>query len=409
MKNRRILSLRDTWNLFKSGSVVRPPQYSIYEVGMPNAVNFVELFSNTDFSGLSQYSYPQILNKYPFFEEVNNQWKQKAHLTDLVDSLWATHSESFCCFFDYDEDASASDITNKEKDAVKKFYSTLFSILDDTWDKYDMMLKIYEDNKSKLLDKVKTLVIGDNSKTIEGETTGSRSGTNSGTTTNTSTTTYNTKDEDDGTEERTGTNTHTTTHNTADNITINDDTSGSDVSEVEYDSQVENRYSKDTRVETDNKVKNTPQLDILPSDNYNSEVGNSLTTTEDGGTSTDTRTGTDTTTTTYGKEIDRTEAHTKTGTETLQDAINETLTIDKEHKKTGTEAVSASGSSSTTDSESTSGTTSTTESGDMSTTTQEDRDTLMARIDEIDKKYKLLVQDWAKEFRSLFWEVVDYE
>lgn len=365
MKNRLLLTFRDTWDLFKGGTLVRPSQYSLYEAGYPNCVDFTELFTNTTFSGLSQYSYPIILGGYPFFEKVNNAWKQKAHLSDLVNTLWATHSESFCCFCDYEEDATSSEILDIEKDRVKKFYGTLFSILDDTWDKYDMMLSIYDEKKAHLLDAIKTIVAGDSSRTIEGESSGSRSGTSSGETSNTSTTTY----------------------NTSDDITINDDTSGQDVSAIEYDSEVANSRTNSIENVVNTKAQDTPQVGLGVDSGYDSERGYSTNDTDESSSSTDTRTGTDTTTNSYGKEIDRTEVHTKTGTE----------------------GVVAGGTSSTEDSETTSGSTSTTETGDTSSTTEEDRDTLMARIDEIDNKYKMLLKAWCNEFKALFWEVLDNE
>lgn len=358
------MTLRDTWNDFRLSVAISP--YSIYEIGLVNTINFADLFTNTTFSGLSQYTYPQILAKYPYFEEKNNKWVQVKHMQEIVDSLWATYSESYCCLYDYNCNATDEEKATLEKDAVKKFYSILFSILDDTWDKYTLLLDTYESNRSKLLDAVQTRSFGDNSRTAEGESSGTRSGTTSGTTSSTATTTY----------------------NTTDNTTTNEEASGSDVSEVKYNSSVANTRSSESEVTSYNAMKDTPQVDIdVRGLEYNSQNAYSNNTTEESGSSTDTRSGTDTTTTTYGKEIDKTDVHTKTGTE----------------------AVSQSGTTSSTDGETTSGTNNSSESSDYENTTLDDRDTLMARIDEIDNKYKALIRKWANEFRALFWEVVENE
>lgn len=408
MKNRALLTLRDTWKAFKTG--VSISAYSIYEVGLPNNINLAQLFTNTNFSGLSQYTYPQILAKYPYFEEKNGNWVQVKHMSDIVDSLFATYSESYCCFYDYENNATDAEKEAIKDDRVKKFYSTLFSILDDTWDKYDNILSIYEAKKSHLLDAVKTTSFGDNSRTIEGESTGTRSNTSSGTTSGTNTTTYNTSDVDTKTDEHTGSDTHTTTHNTSTAYTSNEETTGTDTNEVAYNSQVANTRNVDTQVDAVNKVKDTPQTSIAPdSDGYNSQVGSNSTTTDEDSTSTDTRSGEDTTTTTYGKVFDKTDSTINTGTDTLQDTYNSTIDSYDTHKKTGTEQVASSGTTSGTDSESTSGTNNTTESGDFTNTTSDERDTLMARINEIDNLYKMVVREWAKEFKALFWEVVEYE
>lgn len=292
----------------------------------------------------------------PWVNVENNQYTLKDNAKEIIRAVLARYWDR-CCVSTYSDD--------ELDEEVEKFYNNFINILEMHWDYYDTLLSYYSTEKTNLLRQVQSSTSISSTGSGSDSTTASGSRTTSGTTGGTDTLTLNTKEETDGTLKKTGT----------------------DTSAVVYNSQVDTDRTTDTDTNTENYLQDTPQSDITLTDSYTSSTTHTINSVDDVVDETIAKSGDDTTTLTH----------------------NTTDTTDSEIKRTGTETTQHSGTTSGTETDSS--TTSTTHSSTLSDThtTNDDRDTLMARLNEIQNEYKKILLEVSNKFSELFWSVMNYE
>ena len=347
MKTKKIYQFKDVYQYF--GSTGTPLLMYSHLIDVCDAVyKLTQLGIKNDF--LSQCSWAKL---------EGTTWYVKKHALDLLKVLVPKYFQMACTTIDEDAD-------NLEIERMKKeFFNNFLNVIEMHWDYYDTLLSYYDEEKANLLRQVQsTTSISSVRNTTDGGTSSTNTSSN-GTTGGTDTLTLNTKEEID--------NTHNNT--------------GKDTKETTYASGVSNGRSTTGSVEAISTLKDTPQIMLTDTDDYNSNR---------------TDTSTDTSETVS-------ESSSKSGKDTDETTYASGFTDDNEVKRTGTETTTHSGTTGTQEASTTTDSRNHSDAYSDTHTTNEDRDTLMARIAEIQENYKSLIMEYAMKFKDLFWSVMNYE
>ena len=348
MKTRYVYQFKE---IFTSNHLVSTDNPFFMTGELPYIVRRVYNVSDTPAEWLARF-----MENFPYFEYKQGNWALKDNAVELMKVLLPKYWKSVCLALD-----SEDELTEK----TKEFFNEFLNIMTSHWDYYDTLLSYYSEDKANLLRQVQsTTSISSVRNTTDGGTSSTNTSSN-GTTGGTDTLTLNTKEETD--------NTHNNT--------------GKDTKETTYASGVSNGRSTTGSVEAISTLKDTPQIMLTDTDDYNSNR---------------TDTSTDTSETVS-------ESSSKSGKDTDETTYASGFTDDNEVKRTGTETTTHSGTTGSQEASTTTDSRNHSDAYSDTHTTNDDRDTLMARIAEIQENYKSLIMEYAMKFKDLFWSVMNYE